>query len=66
MMLDFYTDDKTCKAVELEDNTKALDVCYQLILLNRVREEKNWCLVEFLPRFNLGEQLRFIIFHHWQ
>jgi hypothetical protein len=56
-MLNFYSDDRSHKAVSVEDRMKACDVCCLLVLKNRTLEDKHWVIVEHISKFNLERSL---------
>lgn len=50
-----YTDDGCAKSVIIDETMRIYDVMLMLFSKNHVRPTVNYCIVEYLPKFNMGK-----------
>ena len=53
-MLKVYTDEKNSETVKIDEKMKACEVCHMIVRNSGHPVNKNWSIVEVLPKFDLG------------
>lgn len=60
-----YTDDGCAKSVIIDETMKVYDVLLMLFSKNHVNPSLNYCIVEYMPKFNMG-RLKYLIIYYFK
>lgn len=60
-----YTDDGCAKSVIIDETMKVYDVLLMLFSKNHTKPSLNYCIVEYMPKFNMGKLKFYFILNNF-